>query len=128
MIPEKQAIVGKYSFAHESGIHTHAVLSNPWTYEPYPPELVGSQRSLSIGKQSGKNVVKHMIIQRTGIVPSDEVVLKVLARVKAVYSSGRRKSLEDWEFVGLLRELNVAFEPRFCGGSAFSEYCLDVSV
>ena len=34
VVPPNKAIVGDYGFAHESGIHTHGVLSNPWTYEP----------------------------------------------------------------------------------------------
>ncbi len=131
MVPEKQAIVGKYGFTHESGIHTHGVLSNPWTYEPYPPELVGNQRSLTIGKQSGKNVVKHKIIQCTGVVPSDEAVLTVLTSVKAAYASGRRKSLSHEEFVGILRDLHFlgghvdAVElPVYCRNVRFSRRLL----
>jgi isopropylmalate/homocitrate/citramalate synthase len=106
-VPCNQAIVGKYGFTHESGIHTYGVLSDPWTYEPYPPELVGNSRSLTIGKQSGKNMVKHKIIELTGICPSDEEVAAVLDRVRAVYASGRRKSLEDDEFKKLLQEAGV---------------------
>ncbi|OYT45912.1 isopropylmalate synthase, partial [Candidatus Bathyarchaeota archaeon] len=70
VIPPNKAIVGDYSFAHESGIHTHGVLSNPLTYEPYPPELVGNKRRLTIGKHSGKAIIKHKIIEITGVEPS----------------------------------------------------------
>ncbi|MEM2970202.1 MAG: isopropylmalate synthase, partial [Candidatus Bathyarchaeia archaeon] len=61
VVPPNKAIVGDYAFAHESGVHTHGVLSNALTYEPYPPELVGNKRRLTIGKQSGKAIVKYMI-------------------------------------------------------------------
>ena len=43
VVPPNKAIVGDYGFAHESGIHTHGVINDPWTYEPYPPELVGNR-------------------------------------------------------------------------------------
>ena len=66
MVPPNKAIVGDYGFAHESGIHTHGVLNDPWTYEPYPPELVGNKRRLTIGKQSGKGIIKHKITKITG--------------------------------------------------------------
>ncbi|MCW4025451.1 MAG: isopropylmalate synthase [Candidatus Bathyarchaeota archaeon] len=106
-VPRKQAIVGKHGFTHESGIHTYGVLTNPWTYEPYPPELVGNSRSLTIGKQSGKNIIKHKIIEVTGCVPSSETVAVVVERVKAAYATGRRKSLSDKEFERMLKDLNL---------------------
>ena len=59
VVPPNKAIVGDYGFAHESGIHTHGVLNDPWTYEPYPPELVGNERRFTIGKQSGKGIIKY---------------------------------------------------------------------
>jgi isopropylmalate/homocitrate/citramalate synthase len=106
-VPAKAAIVGKNSFAHESGIHTYAVLVDPWTYEPYPPELVGNMRRLSVGKQSGKNIIKHKIIELTGKCPSDETLTALVQEVKAVYAKGRRKSLSDEEFKKIFEALNI---------------------
>lgn len=102
-MPIKQSIVGKYSFTHESGIHTQGVLSNPLTYEPYPPELVGNTRNLSIGKQSGRNVIRFKIVQLTGLCPSEDDVSIVVDRVKALYEGGRRRTLGDKEFLKLLQ-------------------------
>ncbi len=107
-VPIKQPIVGKYCFTHESGIHTQGVLSNPSTYEPYPPELVGNTRNLSIGKQSGRNVIRYKIVQLTGVCPSEAAVAVVVDKVKAVYAGGRRKTLEDKEFLRLLQELKLS--------------------
>jgi len=45
IIPPNKAIVGDNAFTHESGIHTHGVLRNPETYEPFPPKLVGNVRN-----------------------------------------------------------------------------------
>jgi len=41
--------VGENVFAHESGIHTAGVIKSPFTYEPFPPELVGGKRKLMVG-------------------------------------------------------------------------------
>jgi len=60
-IPRNKSVVGKNVFVHESGIHTAGVIKNPFTYEPYPPELVGANRQLLIGDSSGREVVRHKV-------------------------------------------------------------------
>jgi len=102
VVPPNKAIVGDYGFAHESGIHTHGVLNNPWTYEPYPPELVGNARRLTIGKQSGKRIIKHKITEITGKTPTDQTLMTVVEKVKEIYANGRRASLKEEEFKKLL--------------------------
>jgi len=104
VVPPNKAIVGDYAFAHESGIHTHGVLSNPLTYEPYPPELVGNTRQLTIGKQSGKAIIKYKIMELTGNEPSEDQIAKVLSRVKGLYENGRRATLRIEEFKRILGE------------------------
>jgi isopropylmalate/homocitrate/citramalate synthase len=107
VVPPNKAIVGDYGFSHESGIHTHGIINDPWTYEPYPPELVGNTRRLTIGKQSGKGGIKHKITELTGNVPSEEQVASVVERVKEVYANGRRASLKEEEFKKILRALKL---------------------
>jgi isopropylmalate/homocitrate/citramalate synthase len=106
-LPPNKAIIGDYGFAHESGIHTHGVLNNPWTYEPYPPELVGNKRRLTIGKQSGKGIIKHKIAEITGDEPDDQNVTTVVDAVKTIYANGRRASLNDDEFKKILQDLKI---------------------
>jgi isopropylmalate/homocitrate/citramalate synthase len=101
--PPNKAIVGDYGFAHESGIHMHGVLNNSWTYEPYPPELVGNIRRLTIGKQSGKSGVNHKIAELTGVEPTEEQSAAVVEQIKKVYAGGRRASLKEEEFKKILR-------------------------
>jgi citrate (Re)-synthase len=107
VVPPNKAIVGDYGFAHESGIHTHGVLNDPWTYEPYPPELVGNIRRLTIGKQSGKGIMKHKITELSGTEPNDETVALVVEKVKDIYANGRRASLKEEEFKKILRALKI---------------------
>ncbi len=107
VVPPNKAIVGDYGFSHESGIHTHGIISDPWTYEPYPPELVGNIRRLTIGKQSGKGGIKHKITDLTGNAPTDEQVATVVERVKEIYANGRRASLKEEEFKKILRAVKL---------------------
>jgi isopropylmalate/homocitrate/citramalate synthase len=107
VVPPNKAIVGDYGFAHESGIHTHGVLNDPWTYEPYPPELVGNTRRLTIGKQSGKGIIKHKIKELAGNEPDDATVATVVETIKDLYASGRRASLKEDEFRKILRILKI---------------------
>jgi isopropylmalate/homocitrate/citramalate synthase len=110
VVPPNKAIVGDYGFAHESGIHTHGVLRDPWTYEPYPPELVGNTRRLTIGKQSGKGIIKHKMKKIMGKAPDDQTLLTVVEKVKEIYESGRKASLKEEEFKKILRGLKLIQE------------------
>ncbi|MEM2272689.1 MAG: 2-isopropylmalate synthase [Candidatus Bathyarchaeia archaeon] len=107
VVPPNKAIVGAYAFAHESGIHTHGVLNDPRTYEPYPPELVGNMRRLTIGKQSGKAIIKHKIIEVTGKEPDNETLMRVVEEVKRLYEQGRKASLREEEFKKILRGVGL---------------------
>ena len=107
VVPPNKAIVGDYAFAHESGIHTHGVLSNALTYEPYPPELVGNTRRLTIGKQSGKAIVKYKIKEVTGEIPTKEEIETITKKVKEKYAKGRKASLKEEEFKKILREVGL---------------------
>lgn len=48
-----KAVVGPGAFAHESGMVVAGLLTDPFTAEPYAPELVGRRREIVIGKKSG---------------------------------------------------------------------------
>ncbi len=108
VVPPNKAIVGDYAFAHESGIHTHGVLSDSSTYEPYPPELVGNNRRLTIGKQSGKAIVRYKIKEITERRPSRKEVMSVLRKIREIYANGRKASLREEEFRRILREVGIA--------------------
>ncbi|MCS7120470.1 MAG: 2-isopropylmalate synthase [Nitrososphaerota archaeon] len=107
VVPPNKAIVGDYAFAHESGIHTHGVLRDALTYEPYPPELVGNRRRLTIGKHSGKAIVKHKIEEVTGQTPAPEKLEAIMNRIKEIYAEGRKASLREEEFRRILREFGL---------------------
>lgn len=56
-------VMGEEIFTYESGIHADGIQKNPKTYEPFPPEDVGAERRLSIGKHSGKAALRIKLIE-----------------------------------------------------------------
>jgi isopropylmalate/homocitrate/citramalate synthase len=92
-------VAGGNVFSHESGIHVKAVMEDPRTYEPYPPELVGQKRTLALGKHTGQAHVKA-VLSGQGVKLSEEQVDQVTARLKEL---GERKGSvtfeEFWQIV-----------------------------
>ena len=70
IVQPNKAIIGENAFGHESGIHTHGVISNPLTYEPISPELVGRKRWLQAGKHACANGIRAML-EEFGIKPTE---------------------------------------------------------
>ncbi len=60
-VPPWKAIVGKNTFAHESGIHAHGILQDPRTYEAFDPQEVGRQRRFVVGKHSGRRLLNQVL-------------------------------------------------------------------
>jgi len=61
-IPPQKPIVGEAVFQHESGIHCAALLKDPFSYQPFLPELVGSApTNYIVGKHSGSALIGHIL-------------------------------------------------------------------
>ena len=101
-VQPNKAIVGDNAFGHESGIHTHGVLSNPLTYEPISPELVGRSRWLQVGKHAGLHGMNAMLAEY-GIRPTAEQSRAILARVKGAGDRGRQ--VTDVELLSMASEV-----------------------
>ncbi len=112
-VPRNKSIVGKNIFSHESGIHTAGIIKNPFTYEPFPPELVGGKRSLMIGATSGTEVVRlkaeealaellgiHVQVEKT-----DPRIKCIHKEIQKMYDSEeRRSSVSDEEMKDYVRK------------------------
>ncbi len=81
-MPVSKPIFGKNIFYHEAGIHTDGILKNPINYEAYPPEYVGAERKLLIGKHSGSAAIKYKL-NKMGLQINNEDVKNILDIVKA---------------------------------------------
>ena len=68
---------------------------------------MGNTRRLTIGKQSGKGIIKHKITEITGKTPDDKTLLTVVDKVKEIYENGRKASLKEDEFKKVLQALKL---------------------
>ena len=101
-VQPNKAIVGDNAFGHESGIHTHGVLSNPLTYEPISPELVGRKRWLQVGKHAGIHGMNAMLGEY-GIKPTDSQSKQILDKVKILGDQG--KQVTDVELLSIASDI-----------------------
>jgi len=93
-VQPNKAIVGRNAFGHESGIHTHGILRNPATYEPFPPELVGARRWLAVGKHAGSHGIRAKLAEMGYEVFEDQLKI-IVSRVKMLGDMGRRVTDSD---------------------------------
>jgi len=99
-IPRNKSIVGRNVFVHESGIHTAGVIKNPFTYEPYPPEIIGAERQLLIGDSSGRAVVRHKVEEalheliqvKVSIEKNDPRIVEIQKDIQRLYDEEERVS------------------------------------
>jgi D-citramalate synthase len=93
-----KAIVGENAFVHESGMHTHGILANPSTYEPFPPELIGRTRRIASGKHSGSHGIQASL-NEMGLKPNSEQLKEIFLRVKTLGDKGKRVADADLQAI-----------------------------
>lgn len=118
-VPRNKAIVGKNIFTHESGIHTAGIIKNPFTYEPFPPELVGSKRRLMVGASSGTEVIRLKVEEAmrelmnvdVNVHKDDPRVVSIHKEIQRLYDEeGRRSAISDDEIKKYVEE-HFMFNP-----------------
>ena len=82
--PPWQPIVGQNIFAHESGIHANGTIKNGRSFEPFPPETLGRERDIVVGKHSGRAGIKYCLTKLMGVVPDDEKIANCLSLVRSM--------------------------------------------
>ncbi|MEM2110516.1 MAG: 2-isopropylmalate synthase, partial [Candidatus Bathyarchaeia archaeon] len=97
-VQPNKAIVGENAFVHESGIHTHAILAKPITYESIPPETVGRTRRIVAGKHAGSHGIKAAL-NEMGLHPTDGQLKEIALRVKTLGDKGKRVTDADLQAV-----------------------------
>jgi len=93
LAPNK-AVVGQNAFTHESGIHTDGTLKDDAMYEPYPPEKVGRERRLALGKHAGRAGVEAALSEHDLAVDDDQLD-DIVERVKTIGDRGKRVTDAD---------------------------------
>jgi homocitrate synthase NifV len=93
-IAKNKAVTGDAMFAHESGIHVDGVLKDPEAFEPYPPELVGGERKIVIGKHSGSNAILH-ILKKNAIDAQRDELEKVVEQIRYKAVTTKREITDE---------------------------------
>ena len=107
-----QPLIGQNAFAHEAGIHAHAMIKNARTYEPITPKLIGISRSDSVedilkqsikfGKHSGGHALKAKLGD-LGINTNDKEFGKIMNHIKEFGDKGHEVSEED--FLAIVKDV-----------------------
>jgi homocitrate synthase NifV len=116
LIAPTKAVIGEAIFSVESGIHVDGLCKSPDLYELFPPESVGRERRVIMGKHSGKKSVLAKC-NALGLPITAELAERVLQKVKE--ESGRRKtSLQDADFIALYSACRAGKDERGEAGHA----------
>jgi isopropylmalate/homocitrate/citramalate synthase len=105
---QHEPIVGSKVFAHESGIHTHAMLIDHRMYEAVPAQLVGAETSWVFGKHSGVALVEDTLrkhaakLAEQGVDVTPQLAHRVTEEVKRIReeraaSSKSEEAIEAYE-------------------------------
>jgi len=97
-VQPNKAIVGDNAFTHESGIHTHAVLLHPSTYEPITPESVGFNRRLVAGKHAGTHGIRASL-NLMGLHSTDRQLGEIFKEVKNLGDTGKTVTDADLQTI-----------------------------
>ncbi|PZR56717.1 MAG: hypothetical protein DLM50_07750 [Candidatus Meridianibacter frigidus] len=87
-VQQHEPIVGDKVFAHESGIHTHAMLIDRRMYEAVPAELVGGKMEFVYGKHSGVAIVEDALrnheaqLAAHGVSIDNDLIKRVTGEIK----------------------------------------------
>ena len=97
-IAYNKPVVGRNAFAHESGIHVHGVINNSSTYEAYPPEMVGMDRAITIGRFSGEHSVRARL-KHLNIEFPEGLMEQLMRSIKDIAFTG--KEINDLELAAI---------------------------
>ncbi|MDQ2873258.1 MAG: hypothetical protein M3R35_09040 [Candidatus Eremiobacteraeota bacterium] len=116
---QHEPIVGAKVFAHESGIHTHAMLIDHRMYEAVPAQLVGGETNWVFGKHSGVALVEDTLTKHAhelaahGVTVTAELAQCVTEEIKRLReeraaSSKSEEAIEAYE--DAMRRLSISEE------------------
>ncbi|MCW4017330.1 MAG: hypothetical protein NWF00_01385 [Candidatus Bathyarchaeota archaeon] len=84
-------IVGDNTFSHEVDEHVEGMLAHPLMFEPFPPEIVGRETALFVGRNTGQTLLQGLL-EKAGVRASPRQIDEILRHVK-----GPQESLDKGE-------------------------------
>ncbi len=97
-IPPNRPIIGNELFACETGLHLHGLESDPATYEPFDPALVGNSRKMFVGQKAGCSSIAASL-KRLGIpIPDTSGLIRVTQDIRSL-AKNLGRPLKDKEII-----------------------------
>ncbi len=84
-------IIGENIFTHEIEEDVEEMLSQPLVFEPFPPEIVGRETMIFIGRNTGQTLIQKLL-EKAGIRASPRQMDELFRRIK-----GPQESLDKGE-------------------------------
>jgi 2-isopropylmalate synthase len=115
LMPNKhQPYVGDSAFAHKGGVHIHAVLKNPATYEHVDPAKVGNRQRVLVSDYAGRSGLLDKI-EAFGIKLSKDhsKVHELIETLKERESQGYQFEGAEGSFELLMRKAMGSHRPAF---------------
>ncbi len=116
-VAQHEPIIGAKVFAHESGIHTHAMLVDRRMYEAVPASLVGGEMSFVYGKHTGVAIVEDALrkhsesLKQRGILVDTTLAHRVTEEIKRLREE-RAESARSEEAIDMydaaMRRLSIS--------------------
>jgi len=115
LMPNKhQPYVGDSAFAHKGGVHIHAVLKNPATYEHVVPSLVGNRQRMLVSDYAGRSGLLDKVEAFGLKLDKDDPKLHDLIRtLKERESEGYQFEGAEGSFELLMRKAMGTHKPSF---------------
>ncbi|MEE3649207.1 MULTISPECIES: homocitrate synthase [unclassified Brenneria] len=93
-IPYRQPLVGDRVFTHESGVHVAGLLQGVESYQSIPPQLLGREHQLVLGKHSGRRALEAVFAQLGLPVSATQIPLLQQA-LRAFAETDKRSPTRD---------------------------------
>jgi len=95
LMPNKhQPFVGDAAFAHKGGVHIHAVLKNPATYEHIDPVKVGNRQRMLVSDSAGRSGLQEKV-EAFGIT-----LTKDHAKLQELVDTLKHRESQGYQFEG----------------------------
>ncbi|MEC5320310.1 homocitrate synthase [Brenneria populi subsp. brevivirga] len=93
-LPYRQPLVGERVFTHESGVHVAGLLQGVESYQSIPPQLLGREHRLVLGKHSGKRAL-HAVFSQLGLPLSDAQIAPIQQALRLFAETDKRPPTRD---------------------------------
>lgn len=81
-ISPNKAIIGRNVFTHESDIHVFGTLTDPKSFEPFPPSMVGRESNIVFGKFTGSRSLETFL-EMNRLKLREEEISALLKKIKS---------------------------------------------